>query len=1005
MSVLTNAAPEEIETLITKPIEEAVGTVAGVKRIHSISKEGLSLVIAEFGWNQNINFAALGMREKIDLVKERLPREAEEPIVLPFNPFDKPIIILSIISSKDRPSLSLRELVRKMVKDEIEKVEGVASATISGGQEREIQIELNQDKLQSRRIPILDVSKAIASANLNYPAGTIKESFYEYLIRTLGEFTSVSDIGDVPLGGPQDESAQQEDPARKGASSRDKRLIYIKDVGDVVDGLKDRTSYSRFNGKENISIAIQKQAMGNTVRIVNNVKKKLKELKSDIPKDINITIVYDQSEYIKSAISGVWDSAWQGGILVFIVLFYFLRNAWSALIVTLTIPISVMATFALMFFSGISINMMSLGGLAFGVGSLVDCAIVVVENIFRHMQMGKDKKTASIVGANEVFISVTGSILTTVVVFLPLIFVIGIIGQISKDFALTVTFSLLASLVASLTIVPLLASRGVNVGKGVNLENEDNLEMVDRAAATSRMRGAFTRLLENFVKHKGRHLSYTILIFLASLALFAFMDKELMPKVDQGQFTIRFNMPAGTKLDVTNRVAERTEKFLLSIPETNSVSTTVGSTKESTTKSIVERLDANQAELVIDLKKKRKLKSSDIVQIIKNKFAVMNLEGASVEYILQENVLAAGMAVQAPVTLEIKGNELKVLGDIAHDIEKRLGSISGIYGIKDNLSEPSPETKVFIDKDKASMYGLSVTDIAQTALIGLKGYISSKLKQKGEEYDIRVRLREQDRNNFNKLSRLDILSPVGVSVQLSSVATFSRGKGPSEIRRLNQERAVSVYANVYDRPVKDVVSDVNQMITNLNIPKGYIVKLTGETEDMKASFSSMQSAIIAAFLLVYMIMAALFESLWQPLIIMFTIPLSLIGVSLGLFFTRTSISAYVLMGVGILGGIVVNNAIVLIDYINLSRSKGMSAQDAAIYSSKVRLRPILMTALTTILGLAPMAFLGGEGAELRSPMAITVMGGLTVATFLTLIVIPTVYLGVIDIAKKIFKKK
>lgn len=1000
-----NAAPEEIETLITKPIEEAVGTVAGVKRIHSISKEGLSLVIAEFGWNQNINFAALGMREKIDLVKERLPREAEEPIVLPFNPFDKPIIILSIISSKDRPSLSLRELVRKMVKDEIEKVEGVASATISGGQEREIQIELNQDKLQSRRIPILDVSKAIASANLNYPAGTIKESFYEYLIRTLGEFTSVSDIGDVPLGGPQDESAQQEDPARKGASSRDKRLIYIKDVGDVVDGLKDRTSYSRFNGKENISIAIQKQAMGNTVRIVNNVKKKLKELKSDIPKDINITIVYDQSEYIKSAIGGVWDSAWQGGILVFIVLFYFLRNAWSALIVTLTIPISVMATFALMFFSGISINMMSLGGLAFGVGSLVDCAIVVVENIFRHMQMGKDKKTASIVGANEVFISVTGSILTTVVVFLPLIFVIGIIGQISKDFALTVTFSLLASLVASLTIVPLLASRGVNVGKGVNLENEDNLEMVDRAAATSRMRGAFTRLLENFVKYKAKHLSITILIFLASLALFAFMDKELMPKVDQGQFTIRFNMPAGTKLDVTNRVAERTEKFLLSIPETNSVSTTVGSTKESTTKSIVERLDANQAELVIDLKKKRKLKSSDVVQIIKNKFAVMNLDGASVEYILQENVLAAGMAVQAPVTLEIKGNELKVLGDIAHDIEKRLGSISGIYGIKDNLSEPSPETKVFIDKDKASMYGLSVTDIAQTALIGLKGYISSKLKQKGEEYDIRVRLREQDRNNFNKLSRLDILSPVGVSVQLSSVATFSRGKGPSEIRRLNQERVVSVYANVYDRPVKDVVSDVNQMITNLNIPKGYIVKLTGETEDMKASFSSMQSAIIAAFLLVYMIMAALFESLWQPLIIMFTIPLSLIGVSLGLFFTRTSISAYVLMGVGILGGIVVNNAIVLIDYINLSRSKGMSAQDAAIYSSKVRLRPILMTALTTILGLAPMAFLGGEGAELRSPMAITVMGGLTVATFLTLIVIPTVYLGVIDIAKKIFKKK
>lgn len=1000
-----NAAPEEIETLITKPIEEAVGTVAGVKRIHSISKEGLSLVIAEFGWNQNINFAALGMREKIDLVKERLPREAEEPIVLSFNPFDKPIVILSIVSSKDRPPLSLRELVKRMVKDEVEKVDGVASATISGGQEREIQVELNQDKLRSRNIPILEASKAIANANLNYPAGTIKESFYEYLIRTLGEFGKVSDIEEVPLGSPQDESARQEDPNRKGAVSRDKRLTYIKDVGDVVDGVKERTSYSRYNGKENISIAIQKQAMGNTVRIVNNIKKKLKELQLDIPRDIKITIVYDQSEYIKSAIGGVWDAAWQGGILVFLVLFYFLRNVWSSLIVTLTIPISVMATFALMFFSGISINMMSLGGLAFGVGSLVDCAIVVVENIFRHMQMGEDKKTASIVGANEVFISVTGSVLTTVVVFLPLIFVIGIIGQISKDFALTVTFSLLASLVASLTIVPLLASRGINVGKSVSLENEDNIEMVDKAAATSKLRGAFTRLLEKFVKYKARYLLYTFLIFLASLALFAFMDKELMPKVDQGQFAIKINMPAGTRLDVTNRVSEKAEKLIMSIPETNSVSTTVGSTKESTTKSIVERLSANQSELVVSLKKNRKLKSSDIVQIIKDKLAVADLEGANVEYILQENVLAAGMAVQAPITLEIKGSELKTLGDIAYEAQKKLGSIQGIYGVKNNLSEPSPETKVFIDKDKASMYGLSVTDIAQTALIGLKGYISSKLKQKGEEYDIRVRLRKQDRGDFNNLSRLDIQSPTGVKVHLSSVATFARGKGPSEIRRLNQERVVSVYANVYDRPVKDVVSDVNAIIANLDIPKGYIVKLTGETEDMKASFNSMQSAIIAAFLLVYMIMAALFESLWQPLVIMFTIPLSLIGVSLGLFFTRTSISAYVLMGVGILGGIVVNNAIVLMDYINLSRSKGMSTRDSAIYASKVRLRPILMTALTTILGLVPMAFLGGEGAELRAPMAITVMGGLTIATVLTLIVIPTVYLGVIDIVKNIFKRK
>ncbi len=1005
-----NAAPEEIETLITKPIEEAIGTVAGVKRIHSISKEGLSLVIAEFGWNQNINFAALGMREKIDLIKERLPREAEEPIVLPFNPFDKPILILSVTSTReDRSPVALRELARRMIKDEVEKVEGVASATISGGLEREIQIDVNQDKLQSRRIPLLDVSKAVSNANLNYPAGTIKESFYEYLIRTLGEFEHVRDIEEVAIGSTSQEEEpyppQRElDKSRKGIA-RDKRLIYICDVANVIDGIKERTSFSRYNGKENISISIQKQALGNTVKIINRVKKKLQELRQDIPKDVFVSIVYDQSKFIKSSISGVWDAAWQGGVLVFVVLYYFLRNISSALIVTLTIPISVMATFALMYFSGVSLNMMSLGGLAFGVGSLVDCAIVVVENIFRHIQLGESKKEAAIIGANEVFISVAGSILTTVVVFLPLIFVIGIIGQISKDFALTVTFSLLASLAASLTIVPLLASRGINIGGSVALESEDDLSSIDKAKAASKLRRVYEGILDKFVKHKSRYLFHTLIVFLISLILFIFMDKEMMPKVDQGQFTIKIDMPAGTRLEITNRVSEKLEKFIKTIPEVDSTNVTVGSTKESTTKSIVERLSANQAEIVVSLKKKRKLKSQDAVQVIKNHLANIDLEGSRVEYVLQENVLAAGLAVQAPVTIELKGNDLKVLEKLTYEIESQLDKIKGIYGIKNNLSEPSPESKVFIDKDKASLYGLSVTDIAQTALIGLKGYIASKLKEKGEEFDIRVRLREQDRDDFDKLSRLEIQSPSGIRVQLSSVATFGKGKGPSEIRRLNQERVVLVYANIYERPLKDIIGDATDMLKRLEIPKGYFVKLAGESEEMKASFDSLRNAIIAAFLLVYMIMAALFESLWQPFIIMFTIPLSLIGVAWGLFITHTSVSGYVLMGMGILGGIVVNNAIVLIDCINLFKSKGMGVTEAAVYASKVRLRPILMTALTTILGLVPMAFLGGEGAELRSPMAITVMSGLTVATFLTLVVIPTVYLGYLDIWDKVFKRK
>jgi len=1011
VSPYANAAPEEIETLITKPIEEAVGTVAGVKRIRSISKEGLCLVMAEFGWNQNINFAALGIREKLDLIKERLPREAEEPIVLPFNPFDKPILTLSVTSSKDRTPVSLREATRRMIKDEIEKVDGVAAAAISGGLEREILVAIDQDKLIARSLPILDVTKALSNANLNYPAGTIKESFYEYLVRTLGEFEHIGEIGEIVIGSEEDpEEAQKnkalEEQKRRGEISKNKRLIYLKDVASIVDGVKERTSYSRYNERENVSVAVQKQALGNTVQIINRVKKRIEELETELPEDIDIEIVYDQSIFIRDSITGVWNAAWQGGILVFFVLLYFLGNIGSALIVTLTIPISVIATFVLMFFGGVSINMMSLGGLAFGVGSLVDCGVVVVENIFRHMQMGKGKQEAAIEGANEVFTAVTGSILTTVVVFLPLIFVVGIMGQISRDFALTVTFSLLASLISAVTIVPLLSSKFVTASQKLHLVREDEYEADPNEKGFLRAtRKFYERMLDRYINHRARYYLLTLAVFIVCLSLFAFLDKELMPKVDQGQFLMKIDMRAGTRIDVTNEIAKKVEKFVMSIPEVENVNTTVGSTKETSARHVSERLASHQAELIISLRAKREKTSSDIVQFIKNRIAAMDLEGARIEYALQENVLSTGMEATAPIMIQIKGNSLAVLENIMLKVQKGLRDIKGVYGIKNNLAEASPETKVYVDKDRASLYGLSVVDIAQSAQISLKGYVPTRFKEKGQEIDIRVKLREEDRNNFSKLGRINLHSPHGVEIPLSSVATFGTGKGPSEIKRINQERVITIFANIYKRPLKDVTADVEEMIERLDIPKDYLVKLSGESEEMAASFASMRYAITAAILLVYMIMAAIFESLWQPFIIMFTIPLALIGVAIALFISRTSVSAYVLMGVGILSGIVVNNAIVLIDCINLFISRGMKIKDAAIMASRVRLRPILMTAMTTILGLFPMAFLGGKGAELRAPIAVTVMGGLTAATFLTLVVIPTLYVTISEFFERIFKKR
>ena len=971
-----NAAPEEIETLITKPVEEAIGTVSGLRRLKSMSREGLSLVIAEFGWAESMDFAALRMREKIDLIKERLPRESKEPLVMKFNPFEMPVMTLSVTGR--RSPQELREISRRVIKDELEKIDGVASATIAGGLEREILVEVDQGRLSAQGIPLLSVAKAITDANLNYPAGTIKESFYEYLIRTLGEFEHVSEIQNIAVH--VEKSEPGEDPEKKKHEiSRDKRLVLLRDVGVVYDTVKERTSFSRYNGEENISISVQKQAQTNTLRVVNRVKDKLGAIREELPEDIKISIVSDQSKFIKDAINGVKDAAIQGGFLAFLVLLVFLRNIRSSLIVTVSIPISIVAVFTLMFMGKLSINMMSLGGLALGVGMLVDNAIVVLENITRHKEKGVEPNLAASEGASEVGSAITSSTLTTIVVFFPMVFVVGIAGQIFKQLAFTVIFALAASLVVALTLIPLMSG-----GKGKNRRSDPGSER------RSVLLAVYEGVLGVFLRFKIIGLFLVGCLFAGSLLLFAPLDKELMPKVDQGQFTVKAEMPSGTRLEITNEVSEKIEKYLLNLPFIKDVAVIVGSTKGKEAKDVLQRLGSNQAEIRVSLKPRSK--TADVVQEIKKHLAGEKLGGVNIEYLLQESVFAAAVEESSPIIIEIKGEHMPTLMRIAEKLTRKLEKIEGVYGVKSDRPKPSPETKVLIDKDTASLYNLSVADIAQTSQIGLKGYIASRLKEKGQEIDIRVRLREEDRKDFNKLSRLDIHSPDGSIIPLLTVARFGIGKGPSEIRRLDQERTIMLSGNIFNRPLKDVTADVTGAIERLEIPDDFTVKLTGESEQMRESFDSLKFALIFSIILVYMIMAAQFESLWQPFIIMITVPLSVIGVLAALFVTGTSINVVALLGLIMLGGIVVNNGIVLIDYLNLLRAQGVPVREAVMEASKARLRPILMTAMTTVLGLLPMALALGEGAELRSPLAVSVIGGLFVSTFLTLLVVPAVYL-------------
>jgi len=1018
-----DAAPEEIELLITKPIEEVVGTVPGLKRITSTSKEETSLVMAEFDWGSNMDFAALHVREKIDLVKEKLPRGAEDPVVLKYNPFERPVMVLNVTSKKGsaRKPYDLLQFTKKQIKNELEKVEGVAAVTLSGGLEREIVVEVDQARLAAADLSIVKISDALSKSNLNFPAGTIEETFYEYLVRAMGEFKLVPEISNVVIDLDKKESSlwradrteyesEPEREAKRKEKEAHRRVIYLGDVADVKDTFKEKTSYSRFNGTDTLSLSIQKQAGGFTLEVAKNVKKALAALKKDLPDDINITVVFDQSIIISQAINGVRDAAVQGGILAFLVLFFFLRSFRNAFIVALTIPLSILATFSLMYFCKISLNQISLGGLALGVGMLVDNGIVVIENVFRHRQLGEPAKDSTIVGTDEVIGAVNASTLTTVCVFLPMIFVLGIVGQFFKELALTITFSLLASLVIAFTLVPVLASKEKEVSY-VGTEKETGLFALFEKKLRDFMMWTLYLVLNN------KAISFILAFALFCLSVFYILtiNRELLPRVDTGQFMVKVTMLPGTRVEVTNRIASKVEKLLLKYPETLYTTVNVGSTKEEEKAESIETLGPNQGQILITLKPKAKfgkfgksyryISTSELVQKLKNDVEKENLEGGEPEYVLQETELASAFQAGAPVVLEIKGNDLNVLEDLAQQVKEKIKTIKGIYGIKDSIVPPSPETKVRIFKDKAAEYNLSVSDIALTSQTAIKGFVATKFKHEGREIDVRVRLRPQDRKDFYKVRQLLVHSPLGIDVPLGDVATLGIGKGPTEIKRIGQQRTVLVSANLYKRGLSDAIKEIDENINTIKKPEGYSIIKTGEYEQTQKSNSSLVFLLILAVLLNYMIMAGQFESFWQPFVIMFTFPLCVIGVAAALFITHTPLSIMVMLGIIILTGIIVNNGIVLVDYANLLRNKGLSAHDAIIESCQTRMRPVFMTALTTLLGLLPLTFGLAEGTEVQIPMALTIMGGLFLGTFLTLNLIPAIYLVVDGFLEKFRKQE
>lgn len=985
-----NAAPEEIENLLTKPIEEAVGTVPNLRRVRSISKEGISAVKLEFGWGTDMGFAHLATREKLDRMKDRLPQEAEESIIKRINPFSHPMLIISVTGKLELATMT--KLCEDIVKKKLEKTEGVASVTISGGQKKEILVEVDRGRLEASSVSLPMVVEALKNANYDYPAGVTQGKVVEYLVRTHGRFSKVEDIGRtiVEVENPDIDPIykwKRREAKDHSAAPLEQRMISLSDLAEIKTSLQDKTSYSRYNGRENISISIQKQADANTVRVSKSVRHALAELKASLPSDFNTEVIYDESAYIVSALGNMRNNIIIGGMLAFLVLLFFLGSPKDAAITGLSIPIAMLITLIMMYMSGFSVNMLTLAGIALSVGSMSDSSICVAENITRiHKDQKKPLMESAIQGANEMLAPMMSSMLTNVVVFLPLLFVSGVAQQLFQGLFIVTIFTNIASLFVSLSFIPRMGAYEWSL-PGLKKRPEWINRFMISDEKFHRMNDTYRRGLNYVLDHPIAVAQIVIFATALTVLMIMWTPKLFMPKMDQGQFMVQLNMPIGTRLEITNLVAQKLESILTNFQGVE-VSVNVGSAQEEED---VDALQSHQAQIAVSVDLDQGIATNDVIDKFKAMVKRENLEGGQLTYLLQDSPLRSALAGGAPVEVEIKGSDLSMLKYISDELIKKFEEDPYLFSVQSTFALPSRETQVLIDKDRAASVQLSVADIAKTALIAIRGVVATEFKEGGDDIDIRVRLRKEDRENNDSVRRLALRSPRGLMVPLDDVARVMPGTGASEIRHLDQQRACLITAEVSGISTAKALERVKNIIKEYRKVRDVTLDLGGESRRMAESFSSLKYTFILALVLIYMIMASQFESLMQPLIIMMTVPLSVVGVAVTLFVTNTPLSSVAGLGVVILAGIVVNNGIVLIDYINLLIASGMDLRQAIITGSVARLRPILMTMCTTILGAAPLALGLGHGDELAQPLAIVTFGGLLISTLLTIYIVPLLY--------------
>ena len=1037
------AAPGELEQLVSKPIEEAIGVVKGVRTVKSTSKAGQSDVLLEFEWGTDMDLASLDVREKLDILQ--LPLDVSKPLLLRFNPSLDPIMRYGlggalpspeIYESETQPTSTaetqltsldsagmkrLRNYAEEQIKRKLESVEGVASVKVGGGLENEIQVLINQQKTSQLNITISDIVTRLQQENVNTSGGRVEDGSQEYLVRTLNQFETLDEMRDLFI------------------ATRNGRHIRLGDIAEIKDSHKERTSITRFNGFEGVEIAIYKEGDANTVEVAQNVKQRLQRIQNEIPEQYKMQLVYDQSTFISNAINEVKSAGIVGGLLAMFILYLFLKNIWPTFIISISIPVSIIATFNLMYGNGISLNIMSLGGIALAIGLLVDNSIVVLENIDRKKQQTADSKTAAAEGTKEVSMAIVASTLTTMAVFFPLVFVEGIAGQLFGDQALTVTFALGASLLVALTIIPMMASRAKKpseadtldlgpvetksrpqtlVGKigyyltlpfkylirvvfyYIPLAISSLIVMLVRVLRKvfgyvfkpilwafdkgySAVFATYEKLLEFALAQRAVVITGILAVSLSSVILVSKLGIELIPPMAQGEFDVEVTLPTGARLETTDQVLKDLANYTESLPHvarTYSIAGTGSLMNASPSQGgdywgklnvVLNSGSLPQDELATQAAMREYLKSQAGVA---SKFGKPEL-----------------FSFSTPLEIELVGYDLGMLRRYGEQIVETLESNDRFADVKSSLQSGNPELKVHFDHAKLAQLGLSSPDVAQLVAAKIGGEIASKYSINDRKVDILVRTQETQRDSAADVSQI-IVNPGAVRpITLDTVASIETSIGPSEITRVGQERVAIISANLAYGDLGEAVSDAEKLLAGLKLPLSMQAKVSGQNEEMEVSFQSLKFALALAIFMVYLVMASQFESLLHPFLILFTVPLACAGSIYGLYLTGTTVSVVVFIGLIMLAGIVVNNAIVLVDRINQLREQGASKMEAIKESALTRFRPILMTTLTTTLGLLPMMLGFGEGAEIRKPMAITVIFGLMFATLLTLFFIPILY--------------